>query len=455
MGPDRDRALDGFLPPEHPLSPRSALEAVSPLIRPLVRYEPRAWWEEDTARLPPELGAYRRWVRDFAERVVRPRALEADAAPHAAPGACEGAARDVLEEAGRAGLLSDFLPWPLGAQRAAIMRHPLFLPQALKVEELAVADGGLMLLISAHGLGVAPVLLSGEVSAIRRWVLPAYRASLRGAPHLFAFAITEPDAGSDVEDSLGAALLRPGTVARRVDGGWSLRGRKVYISGGDVAKSVVVFAALEGEGMESWTVFLVSRDTPGFRAARTELKMGMRASSAAELLFDDVHVPDAAVIGGLRKGWALNKATLNMSRIPVGAMGVGFARAATELATDFACRFRLAGKPLVAYQEVQLELAQMAAETASARALVWHAASRFQARQGEASATKFHATDVARRVCERAMDLLGNHAVLHDERVEKALRDARLAQIFEGTNEINRLGVIEDAQEDLLERIGR
>jgi alkylation response protein AidB-like acyl-CoA dehydrogenase len=197
----------------------------------------------------------------------------------------------------------------------------------------------------------------------------------------------------------------------------------------------------------------VRKGVEGFRTTRTELKMGMRASGAAEIELDEVHVPDDAVIGGLRQGWSINRATLNMSRIPVAAMGVGFARAATEHAIRFACKETLGGKPLVHYQDVQLALAQMMSETSAARAMTWEAARRTQARQGEASAAKLHCTDVARHVCEMAMDLLGNHAVLHDRHVEKVLRDVRLTQIFEGTNQINRLAVIEDHQEHLLEII--
>jgi butyryl-CoA dehydrogenase len=229
-----------------------------------------------------------------------------------------------------------------------------------------------------------------------------------------------------------------------------LRGRKCFISGGDIASYVVVLAALQGEGMESWTAFLVDSKTPGFRAARTEMKMGMRASSATELDLDDVFVPDRDVIGGLRSGWAINRATLNISRIPVAAMAVGFAQAATDIAIDFACSFQFGRRRLIDRQEVQTELSQMMAETSAIRAMVWQAASSWKPRQAEASAAKFHATDVARRVCEQAMDLLGNHAVLHEKRIEKVFRDVRLTQIFEGTNEINRLAVIEDEQESLV-----
>jgi alkylation response protein AidB-like acyl-CoA dehydrogenase len=449
------RGLTGHVAATSSLSPRRAFEGLSPITRKLVRYDPIDAWEHDTDSLPKALAHHRRQLRAFAIRHLRPRASSADLEPHLEPGDCGAANRELLRVAGEQGLLSDLLPEPLGSMPLRQVAHPVGLQQALKTEELAAVDGGLMLLVCAHTLGAAPVALSGEASTIRRHLLPAFRACERGEPHLFAFAITEPDAGSDVEDGLGAARHRPGVVARTVPGGYLIHGRKCFISGGDLAQSVVVFAALEGEGMESWTAFLVRRGAPGLRATRTELKMGMRASSAAELELDDVFVPHDAVIGGLRNGWALNRATLNLSRLPVAAMGVGFARAALEHATHFACRQRLGGKPLVSYQEIQLAIAQMTAETAAARAMVWKAAARWPARQGEASAAKFHCTDVARHVCETAMDLLGNHAVLHDQGIEKAWRDARLTQIFEGTNQINRLAVIEDDQERLLDAVER
>ncbi len=453
MREPRGEALDGHVPATDPLSPRAAFERFTGPVGSIVRYEPSDPWEVDTARLPAPLAKYRRQMRAFAERHLGPRALDADVEPHAAPGTLSDGNRAVLCAAAREGLLSDLLPWPLGSTDPRLLRYPLFLPQALKTEELARVDGGLMLLISASNLGVGPIVLSGDLGLVRRELLPAFRASARGEPWVFAFAITEPDGGSDVEDGHGARSYRPGVIARREAGGFRLTGRKCFISGGDIAKRIVVFAALAGEGMASWTAFLVAGDAPGFRVTRTELKMGMRASAAAEIELDDVFVADASVVGDLRGGWAINRATLNMSRIPVAAMGVGFARAATEEATRFACTFRLAGKPLVSYQEVQLALAEMMAETQAARAMTWDAAQHAQARQGLASAAKFHATDTARRVCERAMDLLGNHSVLHAERVEKVLRDARLTQIFEGTNQINRLAVIEDEQERLLAAI--
>ncbi len=446
-------ALGGHLPAASSLAPHTAFASLSRAVKPLVRYTPADPWELDTRSLPRGLARYRTRVRDFAERVLVPRALDADREPHPPAGEIRDADRHVLRAAAKEGLLGDMLPRPFGSGDVSLFRWPIFFPQALKTEELARADGGLMLLICAHGLGLAPVLLSGDLRLIRRVVLPALRACEAGDPELFAFAITEPGGGSDVEHGHGAATHRPGVIARREGNGWVLSGRKCFISGGDIAKRVVVFAALENEGLASWTAFLVHASSPRFRVVRTELKMGMRASGAAELELDSVFVPNEDVVGGLRRGWALNRGTLNMSRIPVAGMAVGFARAATEQATDFACRFRLGGRPLVDYQDVQLTLAQMEAETSAARAVVWRAARFMQARQREAAAAKFHCSDVARRVCEMAMDLLGNHAVLQRERVEKAWRDARLTQIFEGTNDINRLALVEDEQERLLSKV--
>ncbi len=435
--------VPGHLPPHHPLSPRSALAGLSPLVRPLAAYGPEPLWEMDTRRLPRALRRYRREVRDFARRQLAPRALELDREPHGP------AEREVLLAAARAGLLDDLLPWPLGSGPWTRARHPRALVQSLKMEELCAACGGLGVLIGAHGLGSTPLLLSGDPGAVRRFLLPAYRRNRAGHPSLLAFAITEPGAGSDAEESAGAAAARPGTRARRVPGGFRLSGRKVFISGGDLADAVTVFAALEDGGMESWTCFLVERTRAGFSVARRELKMGQRASGAAELVFDDVFLPDDHVVGGLGRGWALNRATLNLSRIPVGAIALGIARGAAEAAVEFARRAQLGGRPLIAFQDVQMEVARMLTELQAMRAMVWQSAWTWRPRQAPASMAKVFCSDTAVRVCERAMALMSDHGLLQAQWAEKAFRDARLAQIYEGTNQVNLLAVIEDQQEEL------
>jgi alkylation response protein AidB-like acyl-CoA dehydrogenase len=448
--------LDGYLSAEHPLSPRGLFADLPAAIRPVVTPKLATVWEQDTATLPRALAQARRRYRGFAEREFRHRSLAVDLAPHPKPGEVLPSLADLLKTAGREGMLTDLLPRPFGSASLGSYRYPLVWTQAIRSEELARVCGGQALLLSAHSLGVIPIVFAGDLSAIRRFVLPAYRQTLTGDPHLFAYAITEPSAGSDAEEGHGASVSRPGVVAKRVNGGWSLRGRKIFISGGDIAKSITVFAALENEGIESWTCFLLTNDMPGFEVVRNELKMGMRASTAAELAFHDVFVPDDHVVGNPRQGWAINRATLNASRYAVAGMAVGLAQGATEAAIDFACRTRLAGKSLMDFQEVQLQIANMMTETTAIRGMLWQAARKaYVARQDRSSMCKFHCTDEAVRVVEMALELMGNHGTLHDSGVEKIYRDVRLTQIFEGTNQINRLAVIEDQQEQFLARIER
>jgi len=170
--------------------------------------------------------------------------------------------------------------------------------------------------------------------------------------------------------------------------------------------------------------------------------MGQRSSAATELLFEELFVPDERVIGGLGNGWALNRAVLNYSRAPVAALALGMARSALEEALGFCRRTRLGGRPLVAYQQVRLRLAEMWSETVAMRSMIWHACNERVPRQLYSSASKFQVSDRAMEICAGALDLLGNAALGHN-RVEKAWRDARLTRIYEGTNQINRLAVWE------------
>lgn len=451
MNPLNQNAIDGHVPLDSPYSPRWQFDHLPLIGRTLSTYKQDDLWDFDTRQLPWAVRDIRRRARLFAKQHLEPLAAELDLASHLPAGEAHPKAMELLKEAGKQGWLSYFLPKPFGSMPLLAGAHPPILHASLVIEEFSAACGGLMLLLSAHHLGTMPILLSGELSSIRRFLLPMYQENQAGDPHLMAFAITEPGAGSDAEDGFGASTYKPGVVAKKTQGGWLLNGRKCFISGGDLAKSLTVFAALEGEGMDSWTCFYVRNTDAGFNVARTELKMGMRASGAAELEFNDVFVPDDQVIGGLRNGWALNRATLNTSRIPVASMAVGFARAATEAALDFARNYQVGGKALIHYQEVQLTLATMLAETRAIRSLIWHEARKcWKPRQLNASVAKFQATDRAQKICEMGLDLMAEHGSLHRNKIEKILRDVRLTRIFEGTNQINRLAVIEDWQPQLL-----
>lgn len=443
-------ALRGYVRPDHPLSLRSVDQGLPPVVRAVFGERSADLWDAQTRRLPRSLQRLRRRARGFARTHLAPLALDMDRRDHWPVGEVPDQLTRLLRIAGRQGWLSDMLPAPIGSGSPLVARHPLTLAASLKVEEFARVDGGLMLLLSANSLGQAPLVICADPGIIARRLVPGMRRSMSGDPYVFAFAITEPDAGSDVEEGHGAASGKPGVVARRVPGGWVLNGRKVYISGGDIAAGYTVFAALEGQGFESWTCFFIERGTPGFGPVRTELKMGMRASGAAELEFVDAFVPDADVVGRVGGGWALNRQTLNLSRLPVAAMAVGFAQAACDIAIDYAVRTSIGGRPLIDLQNVQLALADVVAATSSIRAQVWHSAGTWKVRQGVSAMNKFHATDTAMQVIDQCMDLLGPDALLHGNGLEKVWRDARLTQIFEGTNQINRLALIEDMQDQIL-----
>ncbi|MCY3414218.1 MAG: acyl-CoA/acyl-ACP dehydrogenase [Candidatus Heimdallarchaeota archaeon] len=445
-----DSGIAGFLPNVHPLSPFAAFTSISRITRFLVKYNPQLLWEQDTAMLPKQLRKLRKDSRNFAESYLRPLALKYDELDLISHDDLHNEVRELLVIAAKKGILSDLLPKPLGSSPILQTKYSLALKSSIKTEELARVDGGLMLLLSAHHLGMGPILISGDLRAILR-LLPIYRKLKRGEPYIFAFAITEPEAGSDVEESHGASVMKPGTIAKRVPGGWVLNGRKQYISGGAIASAITLFAALEGEGMESWTCFLVTKDMPGLSVVRTELKMGMRASDAAEIELVDVFVPNSNIIGGLRGGWAINRAVLNLSRIPVGSMAVGFAQAAVDITMDFVTRETLGRTPLIHFQEYQLALADMIAETSAIRQVVWENAKTWHPTQRRSAISKFYCSDRAVKVVYRAIDIISNRSIVHQQGIEKVLRDVRLTQIFEGTNQINRLAVIEDTQDELLQ----
>lgn len=403
----------------------------------------RHLWDRDTATLPRVLRARRASYREFARSEIAPLALGTDADPHAYD------PRALLAKSAARGFQSEQLPPPFGTMPVRALRtNPIFCA-VLKAEEFSAACAGLGLSLLAHDLGAAPLELCGDLRVVKRWLVPLCRANRSGDPRLAAFAITEPTAGSDMEDTEGARTARLLTTARRVAGGYVLNGQKVFISGGKHADIVTVFAALQpSDGSpprvdRDWTGFVVERGSSGFRTGRSENKLGQRASDATELFFDEVFVANEDRIGPERSGWALNRNVLNYSRLPVAAIALGIARGATEASIEFCRHARLGGRPLLSYQEVQLTLAEMWLDISAMRAMIWQGARQALPSQGVSSAAKAFCGDRAFAVSTRAMDLLSDHGTLTTNKVEKSMRDARLNQIYEGTNQINRLAVIE------------
>jgi alkylation response protein AidB-like acyl-CoA dehydrogenase len=429
-----------------------SMQRLKPLGRWLYDHSTETLWERDTRTLPRYLRERRRAYRRFAQEHIAPLAFQADQSPE------DYDPRPLLAQAGRRGFQSELLPWPLGRMPYRALWGSKVFAVALKAEEFCAACGGIGLSLLVHDLGMGPLLLSGHLPTLLRWHWPINRANLRGDARLVAYAITEPEAGSDVEESHGATQARYATTARKVPGGYALNGQKVFISGGGHCDYVTVFAVLEREDGEEarvdtdFTCFIVERGRQGLRVGRRERKLGQRACDAAQLFFDDVFLPRRNLVGTERSGWALNRNALNYSRGPVGAIALGIARGAAEAATRFARETRLGGKPLIAFQEVQLALAEMWLDTLAMRGMVWQSARHFLPVQGIASATKAFCGDLGFRVANRAMELMGDHGYLATQGAEKAMRDVRLNQIYEGTNQINYLAFIESFWESDIAR---
>jgi alkylation response protein AidB-like acyl-CoA dehydrogenase len=421
----------------HELSPLRARQTLGVLGRLIYDAEPKSLWERDTATLPRPMRRLRRAYGQFAQSHLAPHALDADRDPHSID------IPNLFLRSARRGFQTELLPPPLGSMKWSSLFRSFLLGPALKGEEFCAACAGLGLSLLAHELGMAPLFVCGDPRAVLKWMRRIYREIRSGEPAIAAFGITEPSAGSDVEETSGAATARLSCRARRVAGGWRLRGRKCFISDGAVSRWITLFAALEGKGIESWTCFLLDKGMPGLSVGRQERKMGQRAADASELILEDVFVPDERVIGPVGGGWAINRNVLNFSRPVVGAMALGIARGAFEHAIRFCQETRLGRSRFIDYQDVQVALADMMIKISAMRGTVWQSVRHRFPFQAAGSIAKVFCSDTAWEVCTAAMELLGDHGYVHAQCVEKAARDARLTQIYEGTNQINRLAVFE------------
>jgi alkylation response protein AidB-like acyl-CoA dehydrogenase len=302
----------------------------------------------------------------------------------------------------------------------------------IAIEEIAKACASSALMLAVQDLGTLPIRLDGS-DALKARVLPKYASG----EWLAAFALSEPDAGSD------ASALR--TKGVRVDGGWTINGSKNWISSAGVAGAYVVFAVTDASVAPSrgMTAFLVEADSPGFAVAKLEHKMGMRGSPTGQLTFDDVFVPDANVIGTVGDGFKVAMRTLDRSRLGIAAQALGLAQGATDYAAAYARERTAFGKPINQLQAIQFKLADMETRTAAARELLYRAATKAENNEpdlGKYSAmAKLFCSDTAMDVTVEAVQVLGGYGYVTEYPVERMMRDAKLTQIYEGTNEIQRV----------------
>ncbi len=420
------------------LKPKRATSTLNFLGRLLMDNREMSIWEHDTATLPWGARRWRRRARAFAREHIRPLAAQVDLHPY------NFDPKPLVAKAAKKGFQTLLFTLPIGRASIPVFLRGAALQIAVVGEEFATECGGLALLLLAHNLGIVPLLLSGSLKTIVRHFVPYYlKSTFLGKPDTMAFAITEPGAGSDVEETEGGASARLVTTAKPTNGGYILNGQKCFISGGAIADKVTVYAKIEGQGIESWTCFLVEKGMKGFSVGRREKKMGQRACDASELIFEDVFVPHKNVVGRLRSGWANNRNVLNYSRPVVGAMALGHGRGAFERCLEFCRKTYLGPKRLIEYQDVQIELADMMISLWAARSMIWQSCRQFRCYQSASASAKVFASDTAFKVCNQAMELMGDHGYLHAHGVERAWRDSRLTQIYEGTNQINRLALFE------------
>ncbi len=301
---------------------------------------------------------------------------------------------------------------------------------AIVTEELSKVDTGIALAFGATGLGMYPILISGNEEQKQKY-LPQIAAGER----LCAFALTEANAGSD------AGAIE--TTAEEVEDGFILNGTKQWITNGGEAEIYTVFAMTDrSKGARGCSCFVVEKGTPGFSFGKKEDKMGIRSSATRELVFEDCKIPKENLIGRKGTGFITAMKVFDKSRPMVASQAVGLAQGAVDIAAKYSKERHQFGKPISSFQGVQFMLADMATQTEAARALVYQTARMVDAGckkySKESAMCKYFASDVAMKVTTDAVQVLGGYGYMKEYPVEKMMRDAKILQIYEGTNQIQR-----------------
>jgi acyl-CoA dehydrogenase len=376
-----------------------------------------------------------KWLHEFASEVMRPAAHEWDER--------EEFPWPIVQEAAKNGLYSiDFM--------INALADPTGLTLPVAVEEIFWGDAGIGMAIMGSALAAAGISGNGMPEQVMEWVPQCYGSAEKVA--LGAFCVSEPDAGSDVSS------LRTKAVYDEANDEWVINGTKAWITNGGIADVHVVVAAvdpeLKGRGQAS---FVVPPGTKGLSQGQKYKKHGIRASHTAEVVLDDVRVPGSCLLGGKEKldaklararerGHSGEKqpamATFEATRPVVGAQALGIARAAYEYALDYAKERVAFGKPIIMNQAIAFKLANMITEIDASRLLIWRAAwlaKNGGFTHGEGSMSKYKASEVAVRVTEDAIQILGGYGYTREYPVERWHRDAKIHTIFEGTSEIQQL----------------
>ena len=370
----------------------------------------------DIFTLPAEYNELRSSVRALSEKEIAPFAQAVDA-DHRYP-------QEAHNALVKAGLFAAHVPTEFGGDGADA------LAACLIIEEVARVCASASLIPAVNKLGSLPLILSGSKEQKERWLRPL--AQGKG----FSYCLSESEAGSD------AASLR--TKVERSGDGWVLNGSKKWITNAGESEFYSVIAqgdpTLRTKGM---TAFVVEKSDPGVSFGAPEKKMGMRGSPTREVYFDNVQLSDDRRISEVGQGFALAMATLDHTRITIAAQAIGLAQGAFDVATKYAHERHQFGKPIFDFQAIQFMLADMAMNIEAARLLTYSAAVKSENNAKDltffSAASKCLASDIAMKVTEDAIQVLGGYGYVSDYPVERMMRDTKLTQIYEGTNQIQRI----------------
>jgi alkylation response protein AidB-like acyl-CoA dehydrogenase len=359
-------------------------------------------------------------ARDFAEREIKPKAAELDQK--------EEFSYELTKKLGEMGFLGITTPTEYGGQGLDYLSYIII------VEEIARIDSSQAATVAAHNsLGTGPIINFGTEKQKQKY-LPLI-ATGKG---LWAFGLTEPTAGSD---SRGTK-----TTAKLLNGEWIINGSKTFITNGsnkmNLGATVQVVSNIDKNGKKEFSTILVDADTPGFIRKKIKNKMMWRASDTSELFFNDVRVPQENLLGKRGQGSKIMLTTLDSGRLSIGAMGLGLAQGAFELALNYAKERKQFGKTLVNFQTIAFYLAEMATKIEAARNLLYRATwlkTKNKAFTMEAAMAKYYCSEVAKEVADLAVQIHGGYGLIKDYDIERFYRDQRLLQIGEGTSEIQKL----------------
>ncbi|MFA6216261.1 MAG: acyl-CoA dehydrogenase family protein [Candidatus Omnitrophota bacterium] len=359
-------------------------------------------------------------VRDLARRIsdekVRPVAAKYDQT--------EEYPWEVIKVIAEGGLFGLFIPEEYGGMGVGVLNL------CIATEELSRACGGIAVCYAASALGTFPIVLFGNDAQKKK-----YLPDLASGKKVAAFGITEPEAGSD------ASAIK--TTARLEGKHYVLNGLKHFITNGGDAETYVVIAMTDKtKGARGASAFIVEKGTPGFTFGKKEDKFGIRASSTRELIFTDCKIPKENLLAKEGMGFIVTMRTFDMSRPGVAAQALGIAQGALELSVKYAKERHQFGKSISSFQGIQWMIADMATEIEAARGLVYAAARMVDAGikdvSKESAMAKMYASDVAMKVTVDALQIFGGYGYMKDYPIEKYVRDAKITQIYEGTNQIQR-----------------